>query len=591
MSRNSVDYFSHVPTPTMPRYKRDLGVHKKTMTLKHGRLTPWYTRLVYPHSNLKMDMSAFIRMDTSAKVPLDDIFLDNYFFFVPLRIILGNEKFEKILGHKTAYDTNTYNFPIIHLQNATSTGSSTTFNMNHDSLIQYMNYGAITGADTQYGTQWNSVNGSGVATNYSMINGVDEFISALNLAAYYIVYNQYFRDENLDPEIPVDDLLAGDVYLSDLENANSGLWRNFETLPVNRYHDMFSSGLISPVKGGNGDVTIPLGFGSLPVITGDSHTISTSNLSWSDINGTTIPSGRYPIWSTSGSITNFDSANPNLTGAYQVVPNNLWADASAATGPSVRQLYNSLALFSLYDKRGTFGTRLIEQIRGSFGLEVPDGLLDRAEYLGGSNQSLNNIPVLNTTSNDSGSMVGNSATITGFNSFDKGFNEWGIVIGLSVTRIKHIYPQGIADPTWLLFDNLDLYWPEFANIGKVGLLKDRIANTNSRVGGEIFNYVDPYIDQETEIDTTAGDFGPFRAGSDDLANYWTYQDLYATTPTFNANWLKEDNARIAGTLTSTLIPYASSEYGHQFMIRYNWHSQLTLAKPLHPHAPNITGRI
>lgn len=586
MNRNKTDFFSHIPTPTMPRYKRDLGYHKKIMTLKHGRLTPWYTKLVYPHSNLKMDMNNFIRMDTSAKVPLDDIYCDNYFFFVPLRIILGNERFEKILGHKTAYDNNTYNFPLIHLQGDSSDGSkSGIFSMDHDSLIQYMNYGALSQADASVNFHWAKV-GSGPNPAYQLTTGNDEIVNALNLAAYYVVYNQYFRDENLDPEYPIDDLLTGDVYLSDLVDANS-LWDNFRTLPVNRYHDIFSSGLISPVKGGNGDVTIPLGFGSLPIITGSVHNVSGSEFLFSSKSGGDVPSGNFVLGSQSGK--GVLGTGSTLTPTHEIVPSNLWADASSATGPSVRQLYNSLALFSLYDKRGTFGTRLIEQIRGSFGLEVPDGLLDRAEYLGGSNVSLNNIPVLNTTSTDAGSMVGNSATISGLNSFDKGFNEWGIVIGLTATRIKHVYPQGITDPTWMLYDNLDLYWPEFANIGKVGMDKSRIVNTGIR--GNVFNYVEPHLELDVDVDTSAGDFGPFRTDSNDLANLWTYQDIYSSVPSFNATWLKEDASRIAGTLTSTLIPNATSSRGHQFMIRYNWHAQFTIAKPLHSSAPNITGRI
>ena len=113
MQRNRNDYFSSVPTPHMPRYQRDLGVHSRLSTFKHGHLIPFYSRLVYPHSNLKMQSTAFIRMDTSLKVPLDDVFLDTYFFFVPLRIIDPN--FERILGYKNTYDSNTYNFPIMEI--------------------------------------------------------------------------------------------------------------------------------------------------------------------------------------------------------------------------------------------------------------------------------------------------------------------------------------------------------------------------------------------------------------------------------------------------------------------------------------------
>ena len=85
MSLNSVDYLSQVATPHLPRTKAVVApyLHKRPITCKHGYLVPWYARFVYPHSNLKMVMSCFVRMDTSIKVPLDDVFMDNYFFFIP----------------------------------------------------------------------------------------------------------------------------------------------------------------------------------------------------------------------------------------------------------------------------------------------------------------------------------------------------------------------------------------------------------------------------------------------------------------------------------------------------------------------------
>ena len=111
INRNVDDHFSKTPTPHYPRSRFDMGTHRRLQTQGHGRLYPFYCRMVYPGDTWQMDASVFCRMDTSFRVPLDDIYLDTYWFFVPLRII--DKNFPKILGEgePSDYDDVSYGFP------------------------------------------------------------------------------------------------------------------------------------------------------------------------------------------------------------------------------------------------------------------------------------------------------------------------------------------------------------------------------------------------------------------------------------------------------------------------------------------------
>ena len=187
IGRNVDDHFVKTPTPHFPRSRFDMGIKKRLQTQGHGRLYPFFCRMVYPGDTWQMDMSTFVRMDTSKRVPLDDIFLDTYWFFVPLRIL--DQNFPKVLGEgePSDYDDVSYGFPLLTIDPTDSDLLSI------DCLLPYLGYNqeqVITqGSDSNY---------------YNYIH--NDSLNPYALAAYYKVYNDWFRDENVDPSIPYTDL-------------------------------------------------------------------------------------------------------------------------------------------------------------------------------------------------------------------------------------------------------------------------------------------------------------------------------------------------------------------------------------------------
>lgn len=571
MSRNENSYFSRTPTLHFPRTRFKFNTVKRLQSQRHGSITPFFIDIVYPGDTWQLDTNIFCRADTSLKVPLDDIKLDIYYFFVPFRII--DKDFSKILGDVEPYDDSIYSFPTVSLKNTDDEYLTSSDVDLLEFLPGFLNWSCSTGYIESGGDQL-----------------LNNRLNAYPIMAYNLIWNEFFRDENLDASVDLE-TIKGSVY-----NFPDGLAQDYMHLKVaNKFHDYFTSGLISPQKGPT--VTIPLGttapiIGSQlvhdlgqPLVFGD-NIANGGSPSSTDLVLTKTGTLKYGnVYTTASSVTTQTSAN------NRILTTNLEADLTNATAASINQFALSLKIQQLYERRGLYGTRYIETIRGQWGIEVPDALFERPEYLGGTCTTLNMVPVLNTTSEALGSMAGNSATLFNDKGFTKSFVEYGFIIGLSVPRINHTYTQGKAKRIWNLRDGLDLYNPVFANIGLTPVYKSEIFNSlNSDYDDVVFNYQEAWADLRTGQNTVAGVFAPYQSSAfSDLRTLWSYADYYESVPSFNSSWLKEDPSVVFRTMSGEIIPESVEPSGHQYIFAYYSHPIVTRELPSHSRL-NLTLR-
>lgn len=549
MNRNVNDTFAKTPTPHFPRSRFDMNIHKRLQTQGHGRLYPFFARLVYPGDTWQMDMTTFVRADTSLRVPLDDIYLDTFWFFVPLRII--DENFPKVLGEgePSDYDDVDYEMPGFSLDDSAE--------LSINNILPYLGY-----------------NQSDIIVNDGVYQyNYQDSINPYSLAAYYKVYNDWFRDENLDPSIPFKDLYGSDI--GTIIASQGQLFDDLKCLKVNRFHDYFSSVSIAPQKGPA--QTIPLGT-SAPV----------GFVNPTDTSGYVNYLGTYSTVSIVGGEFTPAQAFANAGGDGAPVI----ADLSQAAG-TINELRLAFAIQALYERRGRFGTRYIETIRGQWGIEVPDSFFLRPEYLGGNRVTLNNVPVLSTeNSSQLGQMSGNSSTLSNGGSWSKTFIEYGILLGVSCTRVKHSYTQGVRKELFDIKTALDLYNPVFANIGLQPVYQREMFNMGESNKDVVFGYEEAWSDLRSDFDSFAGLFGTFSENTE-IQNKWHYGDYYVHAPVFSHSWLKEPYENVARTMTGQLISGAANTEveGHQFMFGYYYHPIVTRILPSHSIPVELIGRL
>lgn len=567
-----------VPVVTSPKVNRnrtlfDNGIIRRLTSIKHGVVTPFFIREVYPGDTWMIDHTLFARTDISNKVPLDDIILDTFYFYVPYRVVYPD--FYRVFGEKrNSYDNTTYTIPQvtlfgIPLDNA---GQKASFTNNFFDILTYrLNY---------------SQAGEYQAT---------DTISALPIAAYYDIINEYFLDENLDPQIPFADLFGfTEIYYFDPSDVALNNYLHLGMYQANKKFDLFTAGLISPSKNFGANVTIPLGE-SAPIFMGAKSTMTAGD----SLFGVTLSAGDIPVSGTKGvnlgspgnqKVNLVDPLDPTSKDATTF----LYADLTQAVAADIQTFRTSLLIYSYYEMRGTIGTRRVEQLK-QWGLDVSAMELDLPEYLGGESLSLSNIPVLSTQSASLGEMSGVGATMVynDKNAWSRSFNEMGLIIGLVVSRVKHTYTQGRDNRIWKKQTDLDFYHWIYEALGNVGLDNSYIYNdpTDGK-NDETFNFSPAWNPERCDWNTLSGVFSHM-AGSDysDFRSQWSYADYYDSRPVYSSSWLKEPVENVKRTLTGRLIPNAASttKNTQQFLLEFKIHERYARIMRSHAKPANLVG--
>jgi len=480
------NHFAQIPSVQKPRSSfRRVSRHKHTFD--EGFLIPFYLDDVIPGDTFNVKASMFARLATPIFPIMDNMYLETFWFFVPNRLVWDN--FVRQHGERPDPDSSTdFTTPTV-TPNATSAA---------------------------VGSLWD---------NFGLpIQNLDKVgpISALPFRGYRLIFNEWFRDQDLQDSLVISKGDGPDAI--DVVAGTGSLPKR-----INKFKDYFTTARPSPQKGPS--VDIPLGI-SAPVY-GEQLTVDIHGHAWQAINEVTnvrtvspsqvqpnaTPLARQVV--SSGNATGTQAglyfslgAKDDYTTNPTLVPP--YADLTEGIGATVNEWRQAVVIQQAYELDMRGGTRYIEMIFNHYGVINPDFRLQRPEFLGYSKSQVNIHPIAQTSETSDtpqGNLSAFGTVSSQGNGFLKSFTEFGYVFGLVAVRSDLSY-QECVDRHWSRQTRFDYYYPNFANLGEQAILRQELQVGNTEeVNLQVFGYQERWAEYRFKTSKVTGLFRSNAAGT------------------------------------------------------------------------------
>lgn len=495
----SQNHFANIENPQIQRSKFDRSSGFKG-DFDAGLLIPFFVDEALPGDTFTGNVNIFGRLNTPIKPIMDNIYIDIHFFSVPNRLVWENWK--RFMGERPDPDSTT-DFLVPELD------------------LSLRNFAPYTPADYL-----------GLPTSVNNLTN----ITALPFRAMTLIWNEWYRDQNLQDSRPmlIDDGPDSADFYSTL-------------MPRGKRKDYFTSALPWPQKGEA--VSLPF-TGNAPVI--GTGTVGAINLGTTEANA--FPGSVGHFYQSSYAIdpdqhvkNDHTLAASSFLSVVHGAPNhnfshNFQADLSDVTAATINQIRQAFQLQRMYERDARGGTRYTELIRSHFGIISPDARQQRPEFLGGGTLNVNINPIAQTApSSDLATPQGNLAAMGTFSSsgkirFSKSFTEHEIIIGFMSARADMNYQQGI-NKMWLRQTRNDFYWPTYAHLGEQAILNKEIYAQGTSADEEVFGYQERYAEYRYKPGVITG---AFRSNYPQSLDIWHLAQEWQALPSLNGGFIQEN---------------------------------------------------